>query len=241
MNHDHLSPTDPHRPPRLNSCRTLLGGDGSDGPGANEEPIDVLPIAVDEPTWNSLMAGVGSDNWTYWDVCPTAGASVSSGADGVKEINIYPNGSADLPSGNRGTVDIGSSNNSTADLKRQITDGLSDSDLSYFPNSELRFDNGPLMLNGDTGLSAGIESDLQSIIGKPRLIPIFRTVSGTGNNAQYEIVKFVGVRLMEVQLSGAPEQKRVIAQPCAFSSSAVIRGAGAITPDSIYATPVLIR
>ena len=226
------------RPPR--------GGAGSGVPAANEEPIDVLPIAVDELTWNALMAGAGLDEWTYSANCGgtggvASGGVVTGGADGVKELNIYPQGSTNLPSGNRGTVDIGASGNSTADLKRQITDGLSDSDLSYFPNSELSFGNGPISMNGDTGLSAGIEADLQSIIGKPRLIPIFRTVSGNGNNAQYEIIKFVGVRLMEVKLTGAPAQKRVIAQPCAFSSSAVIRGAGSITPDSYFATPVLIR
>ena len=225
------------------------GGGGGSGGGCNNpapEPVDVLPIAVDEPTWNALMAGVGTDQFTYSANCGgTGGASsggvVTGGADGVKEINIYPLGSASLPSGNRGTVDIGAAGNSTADLKRQITDGLSDSDLAYFPNSELRCDNGPLSLNGDTGLSAGIESSLQSIIGKPRLIPIFRSVAGNGNNAQYEIVKFVGVRLLEVKLTGAPAQKRVIAQPCNFSSSAVIRGAGVITPDSYFAMPAIIN
>jgi hypothetical protein len=82
---------------------------------------------------------------------------------------------------------------------------------------------------------------LKSIIGQPRLIPIFRSVSGNGNNAQYQIIKFVGVRLLEVKLTGSPAQKRVITQPCAFSSSAVIRGNGAITADSFFATPMMIR
>lgn len=198
--------------------------------------IDVLPIAVDEESWQALLDGTGSDNWSH----SPANRTVTNGSDGVCELNIYPTGSSRFPPGNRGTVDIGSPNNSTSDLKRQIVDGLSEEDLSYFPNGELRFDNGPLSLNGDTGLSAGIESSLQSIIGQPRLIPIFRSVTGNGNNAQYEIVKFVGVTLLSVKLTGSPSQKRVIAQPCTFSSSAVIRGFGTPSVDSFYASPVLL-
>ena len=63
-------------------------------------------------------------------------------------------------SDNIGTVDIGSPNNSTADLVRQIRYGLNDFDMSFFPNREIRFDKGPITLNGDTGLSAGIKDDL---------------------------------------------------------------------------------
>jgi hypothetical protein len=54
---------------------------------------------------------------------------------------------------------------------------------------------------------------LTSIKGQPRVIPVFRTVSGPGNNAQYEIVLFVGVRILDVKLTGAMSGKRVIIQP----------------------------
>ena len=43
---------------------------------------------------------------------------------------------------------------------------------------------GKLYLNGDTGISAGVKDELASIKGQPRIIPIFSTVSGNGNNAQ---------------------------------------------------------
>ncbi|MCR4416031.1 MAG: Tad domain-containing protein, partial [Thermoguttaceae bacterium] len=148
--------------------------------------LHILPFALDETTWNALMAGVGTDNYRY----DPDTQSVTSGSDGVLEVNLYPEGTGSP--GNRGTVDIGSSNNSTADISRQIRYGITPEDLAHH-GGRLTFDeNGELVLNGDTGISAGVKDDLASIIGQPRIIPIFRTVVGPGNNAQYTIVKFCG-------------------------------------------------
>src|SRR6516165_4736431 len=72
----------------------------------------ILPIALDVGTWNALMAGVGSDNYSY---NPATGA-VTAGSDGILEVDLYPSGSALMPPGNRGTVDIGINNNSTSTL-----------------------------------------------------------------------------------------------------------------------------
>ncbi len=199
---------------------------------------DVLPIALDLQTWTNLLNGAGPDNYAY---DPNTG-TVSSGQDGVREVNIYPTGSANLPPGNRGTVDFGSSNNSTADLSRQIRYGLNAEDLSYFPNNELRFDDGPMIINGDTGISAGIKDDLTSIIGQPRAMPLFTSVSGPGNNAMYTIPKLVGVRLVYVKLTGSPSQKMVIVQPAVFVSKQVITSTAAtLAPDSIFAPVKLVQ
>ena len=54
---------------------------------------------------------------------------------------------------------------------------------------------------------------LEAIKGKPRIIPIFRTLTGNGNNAQYGIVAWVGVRILDVKLTGSNNSKRVIIQP----------------------------
>lgn len=199
---------------------------------------DVLPIALDQQTWTNLLSGTGGDDYAY---DPTTG-TVSSGHDGIKEVNIYPTGSSNLPPGNRGTVDFGSSNNSTADLSRQIRYGLNAEDLSYFPNNELRFDNGPMIINGDTGISAGIKDDLTAIIGEPRAMPLFTSVSGPGNNAMYTIPKLVGVRIVYVKLTGSPSQKQVIVQPAVFVSRQVLTSNNAVlAPDSIFAPVKLVE
>lgn len=196
---------------------------------------DILPIALDANTWNALLAGTGRDRYAY---NPETG-QVTSGADGILECNLYPEGTGDLPPGNRGTVDIGSPNNSTADIARQILYGVNAQDLAYH-GGELRTDLGPIMLNGDTGLSAGIKDELASIRGRPRAIPIFTQVANPGNNAMYTIVKFVGIRIMDVKLTGPPNGKHVTIQPAPYYGAAVIPGSVQITQDSYFGKPILI-
>jgi hypothetical protein len=214
----------------------------------------VVPIAIDDGSWNNLMNGLASDgdNFSY----DPATNAVVNGSDGVPELNIFPDSDATLPPGNRGTVDFGSANNSTADLSRQILYGLNDSDLSYFPNNEFNLDNTPIDLNGDPGISAGIKDELATIIGQPRAFPIFSNVTGPGNNATYfsnvtgpgnnatyTIIKFVGATILEVELTGA--NKRVIVQPATFVDSTGVRGEGGIgsiiQDDTIFAPLYLYK
>ena len=213
------------------SISALLPGNGIEISGGSNQTADVLPIALDLNSWNNLMAGNGPDDFTY-----NSDGSISNGGDGIKEINIYPSGSQNLPPGNRGTVDFGSSNNSTADIARQILHGLNANDLSYF-GGKISFDNGPLIINGDTGISAGIKDELDAIKGHPRLIPLFTSVSGPGNNAMYTIVKFVGIRIMYVKLTGKPTSKVVIVQPGPFVSDTVIASETTTVTADTYFVP----
>jgi hypothetical protein len=218
---------------KTSSLAAMLPGVGfriSPGSGNPE----VLPITLDVGTWNAMLAGGGSDDWHFDE----DSSAITAGSDGVREVNLYPSGSSLMPPGNRGTVDFGPSGNSTNDIKRQILYGLNESDLSYF-GGELRFDSVPLILNGDTGLSAGIKAELEAIKGKPRAIPLFSSVSGPGNNAMYTIVKFVGIRILDVKLTGGT--KYVTIQPAPFVASTVIPGNVVITQDAIFAPPALVK
>ncbi len=195
--------------------------------------LDILPITLDLPTWNNLLAGAGSDAYSY---NPTSGA-VTSGSDGVKEVDLYPlNGNT--TSGNRGTVDIGSSNNSTADISRQIRNGVNDADMAYF-GGQFNWSSGTITLNGDTGLSAAIKDDLNAIKGMPRMIPIFTSVSGPGNNANYIITKFVGIRVLFVQLTG--NQKKVVVQPASFVSPSGIPGTTTIGLGTVFSPAAIVK
>jgi len=206
-------------------------------PGQN---IGVLPIALDVPTWDNLINhNIGTDDYRYDPVTKT----VSNGPDGIREVNLYPEGNVVLPPGNRGTVDFGHTGNSTADIVRQIRYGLNDSDWAALAQqgiTELRWDTEPLNIEGDTGLSAGIKDDLEFIKGQPRAIPLFSSVSGPGNNAVYTIVRFVGIRIMYVNLTGKPATKRVVIQPAPFSDFSVIPGDVELTTDSILTSPGLV-
>lgn len=197
------------------------------------ETLGILPFAVKQSVWDDFIAGVGApDTWSWNPPHKT----ISSGSDGIKELNIYPGNTA--AAGNFGTVDVGNPNNSTTDLKRQISQGVSASDLAYLGGKlELNAD-GYIMLNGDTGISASIKDELSQIIGKPRVILIYSTLTGNGNNAYFKIVRFVGIRIMEVKLTGNP--KRIMVQPATVTTKSVIPSTGE-TSDQVYSPIVLVK
>lgn len=219
----------------------LPGGGFYKRPGQN---IGILPLTLDKPSWDNMMYhmktdGVGQDNYTWNEESKT----ITSGPDGILEVNLFPYGPQDLMPGNRGTVDFGDTGNSTADIERQILYGLNDSDWAALANqgiTELNWDSGPIDIYGDTGLSAGFQDELNAIAGEPRAIPLFINISGPGNNALYTIDCFVGIRIMYANLNGKPSSKRVIVQPAPFSDFAVIPSTGPITDDSIFAPASLV-
>jgi hypothetical protein len=189
-------------------------------PAASAMKSKFLPITLHVNTWTSMLAGSGPDNYSY----NRQTGQVSSGSDGIRECKLYPvaNGS----SGNSGTVNVppGKTGNSTSVLSRIIREGPNANDLSGYANGEMKLDplTNTLPLNGDTGISAGIKDDLASIIGQPRIIPLYTTVSGNGNNAMYTIVAFVGIVITKVQLTGG--DKYVTIQPCFCLDDTVITG-----------------
>ncbi|MCA9173297.1 MAG: hypothetical protein KDB14_02295 [Planctomycetales bacterium] len=197
--------------------------------------LDILPFALDIDTWNSYEAGVGSDDYCYNESTKT----VTCGCDGKLEFNLYPQGTGSP--GNRGTVDIGSSNNSTNDIARQITDGISPNDLDDL-GKPLELDaNGELELNGDTGISAGVKDELASIIGQRRVIPIFNLVQGPGNNAQFTIVKWVGIRVMDVKLTGKLSGKKLMVQEAPIEMKGVVPGTSQSYSSSVYSPAFMLK
>ena len=141
------------------------------------------------------------------------------GADGILEVNLYPQGSGVTSS--RGTVIIGS-NKGRAGIASQILRGITPKDMQRHGGS-LEFNrNGKLYLQGNTGISAGVQKELSTIRGEPRVLPIFRAVSELDGDATYTIVKFVGVRIMDVNLTGGTKTKRVIVQPAALATRGAI-------------------
>ena len=211
---------------------TNFGGFRTPADGSN---LELLPIALDDESLQNLLDGNGPDGHSWDPVTKT----VSEGSDGIRELNLYPQGG--LTAGNRGTVDIGSAANSTEVIADQVVNGISAEDLAYH-GGELKFDaNGKLNLNGDTGISAGIADELASIIGKPRFIPVFTQVISPGNNANFTITKFVGIRIMEVKLTGANSAKKVMIQPCNIMAKGGIPAAATETSYFMYSPVWLVK
>ncbi len=196
------------------------------------DSIGILPIALDEPSWQDAVNGISDDDYAF------SNGSVDDGSDGVSEANLYPKGTG--APGNRGTLDIGGADNSTDDLTRQILHGISRQDLIELGKPLVFDDNGELELNGDTGISAGIKDELASLIGKTRIIPIFTKVQGNGNNAVYTIVRFEGVRILDVKLTGPKNKKRVMIQPAKVIARGTIIDYSGTTYSSHLVTPVML-
>ena len=200
----------------------------------------LLPLALHVDAWRAMLDRTWSsgDNWAYNEDSD----SVEAGADGIWEMNIYPGGGVGgLPPGNLGTVDIGSPNNSTDDIARQIVEGVSAEDLAWFGGTFQLGDDGTLPLNGDTGLSAGIVDELKTIIGVPRVVPLYDQVTGVGNNVIFRIVGFGGIRVMEVKLHGPMWKKRVVIQPSFVIDDTAIVGPGSGPSFFVYKPVQLVR
>jgi Flp pilus assembly protein TadG len=175
----------------------------------NNLNAQLLPIVLDQTTYNNMIQGLTQDNYTWNESTQT----VSSGPDGVTESVLYPVGSGSP--GNWGTIKVGVSNNSTSVLSAQIQYGITPAQLATFPNSTIQLDYTQtppqIIFSGNPGISAGIKSAIDAIIGKPVTIPIYDTNGGNGNNAWYRVVQFACVRILAENFQGNP--KYVIVQP----------------------------
>ena len=209
---------------------------GFNTPTGGSNSLNILPFALDETTWQGMLDGGGTDQYRY----SASTGQVSSAGDGIREVNLYPQATGSP--GNRGTVDIGGSNNSTADLARQIVHGISSGDLIALGKPLSLGIDGTMTLNGDTGISAGVKDEIASIIGQTRIIPIFSTVTGNGNNANYRIVRWAGVRILYVKLTGSMSSKQLIVQPTPIlARGAIIGDSSRVWSDGVFSSIVLVQ
>jgi len=200
--------------------------------------------------WNQLVASNGPDNFTR--VAPSSANltpnNVTSAADGIHEGNLFPL-SNNLSSGNFGMLDLGAPANGTPVYENWILNGPSAADLGYFnasngyPNGfKLDPTTGTLPLHGTPGVHAAMQNDLQSIIGQARIIPLYSTVTGNGNNAQYTIVGFAGCTIVDVNLKGSLSSKHVTIQPCYAIDATAVSGSSTSFANQFIVQPLgLIR
>jgi hypothetical protein len=195
----------------------------------------LIPFALNCYTWSNapadpwydaaqpggILQGNGLDNFTRASDGTVTGPSPAA-PDGIYETKLFPlsngkgNGGGGLQPGNFGTVNIGAMGNGTSDLNRVITNGPNAQDLSIYPGGVLQLDptTHTVTLSGNPGVSAGCKSAVSGIIGQPRILPLYSSVSGNGANCQYTIVAFVGVTVLECVLTGSLSSKHITIQPC---------------------------
>lgn len=165
--------------------------------------------------------------------------------DKSETCNLFPQ---DLTPGNCGTIDFGAENNSTADIARQILSGVNSADWNELRSAGKLDENDhltiPQYFNGDTGISAGVKDELASLIGNPngkRLIPLFDSVSGPGNNSQFHVVELLCVTIEDVKLTGAKSAKKVIIKKADKCTRGVVPSTDPPSNQGIYSPVWLAR
>lgn len=148
----------------------------------------VLPIAMEQGAWNEL--GQGENASIYGD-------------GRIEDASGEP-----IP-GNWGTLDIGSTANSTSELREQVINGVSQDDLDELyqqgaipVTTHIDSQVNPLVLNGDTGFSAGIKHAIQEIHGQHRLMPIYGDTTDQGGNLIFDVIGWGAVEVVGSSWNG---------------------------------------
>ena len=166
------------------------------------------------------MDGQKIETQDEWSVSPNG--TVTRGRDGINEVSLF--GSDQQTPGNFGAIDLGSKSNGTPELERQILYGPNYSDFHHKDfESKLQPDGSllpPINIGGDPGISAGVKNAYETIVGKPRIIPLFDSASGTGNNTVYHLVSFAAIVVTDSEFQGNP--KRVWIQPTRIITNKVL-------------------
>ena len=185
------------------------------------ENLMLLPFAYPHADWAAAKTKVELEN---------------------KPIDLYPLETG-CP-GNFGTVDIGSDSTTVPVLRRQIVDGVNQSDLDYHGGA-LRLDTpGGLKLSADPGLKAGpVHSSISAIIGQKRIIPLYSKIDGSGNPAEYTITGFAAVQIVGVDMHGGDKYLHV--KPAAMITRGGIRDKGKVgttaSTDLIFSPVILTK
>ncbi len=191
----------------------------------SHKDFPILPFALDKETW---VAWKEQD----CDLVPK-----------YPLINLFPQGTG--APGNRGTVNIGVFNNSTNVVRNQIYNGVTAEQLAIHsddPDQLTMSEANPFVLTGNPGISAGFKSALDDIEGDTRLIPIFSEVKLQGSIAEYTIVKWINVKIGEVNLTGSMSSKRLMVRPtCRVMTGLIPAPPGESTMHYVFSPVQLIQ
>jgi Flp pilus assembly protein TadG len=202
--------------------------------GFNGSGSRLLPLAIDLNTYNALR-GVGApppgvtlqDQYTVRSPLEsglTPPANVQWGADGSPEAKVYP---LMTTPGNFGLVSLSNGKTTTeTTFDNWIVNGPSGADLASLGSLGLQATAlSPRTLSGGPGLKASLDAAFQSIIGQPRVVMIYSSFSGTGSNAQCQVVGFAGVTVVASDLSN-PTNPSVTVQLSAVIDATATATAG---------------
>ncbi|WP_437201123.1 pilus assembly protein TadG-related protein [Planctomicrobium sp. SH664] len=152
------------------------------------------------------------------------------------------------------TSTINSSTPNAARLNTVIRDGLSVADIARLSTTADGQAWLPFTCKGYFEIPNECEASLKSIIGQPRILPLYATLPGTvskatdilGASHSFQIVGWAGVVITEVNLSG--QLRYINIQPAIYNRHTVSPAAGSQAwrsnshlSDGVYTSPRLIK
>jgi len=178
----------------------------------------ILPVALDYTVWDQFYkTGMSPDGTIHVNA-----------TNGYPELKIYP--SPDNAPGNFGLIDVGPPQNNVPAFRSWIDDGETPNDISYLINNNLLPVSmaSPQNWKAGPGLKSTLLTNFQDQLNVPNMIPLFQAAqyptdangntylaaSGSGQNASYAIVGFVGVAISDA--SGNGQNMNISVQPVAI-------------------------
>lgn len=201
---------------KASATATMYGGTMNSLKG----PANVLPITYDYQFWDTFLS-TGQDPQGLQTI----------GSDGLPQLVIYDGNNENSPAekGNFGLLSLDDSHNGTSEIRSWIQNGLTNNDVTNLTNNGLI----PLSShnanswdwNGDNGFRSSVVSDINTLTGNTYILPLYKAYNsssteyqsgnGQGSNFNYNIVRFVGVKIV----SDPTDNRKVTVQPAAVSDS----------------------
>ncbi|MCP4251412.1 MAG: hypothetical protein GY778_30620 [bacterium] len=206
--------------------------------GYTPDPGVLIPFTIEINEYETQLTG-GPDEFSYDADLDL----IQSFADGTLEVDIYPYRNA---SGNFGLLNVGKTNQGVPGLEYQILNGITSAELEDETGSpELVFldDQGQsqtYQISGNPGMKSALKSPIEARLGDVVGFFIYTAVSGNGANVMYTIVDVRFGRLMDVKLTGNPNNRRVVIQPTPYTGPGVRTGSGAPSTNGYVGRVLLV-
>jgi len=139
------------------------------------------------------------------DLLPEGEEMVFYPSSGQGEVD-HETGQPTIIPGAFGLLDFNGGANSTTELIEWIRNGY-DGDFGVDP------DTGCVLIDGDTGFRAGLESAITQRLGEEMVVCVYDDVWGTGSHGTFQVVAFLSLVLTAVDLNpphGEPYVKGVV-------------------------------
>jgi Flp pilus assembly protein TadG len=178
----------------------------------------IIPVALDVNVWQQFyQTGKSPDGNTY------------TGPNGLPQLQVYPT-TTNTP-GSFGLIDAGVPSNNAPAFRTWIDSGQTPNDISYLVSNSLVpvTPAAPQPWKCGPGMTSTLLASFQDQIGTANLIPLFTPANWgsngwgstgyvaeimQGQNAQYAVVGFVGVKIS--QATGSGNNMNISIQPSAI-------------------------